>query len=125
MTRTYRVFTILYFLCTFGNFITTDMEDFVHLHVHTQYSILDGQSSISALLKKAMKDGMKGMAITDHGNMMGIKEFFNTSKKEIKKADKNGWLGLQHVHGDFAFSIILFYNMACFASQSGLFCKPR
>ena len=62
------------------------MEDFVHLHVHTQYSILDGQSSISALLKKAMKDGMKGMAITDHGNMMGIKEFFNTSKKEIKKA---------------------------------------
>ena len=86
MTRTYRVFTILYFLCTFGNFITTDMEDFVHLHVHTQYSILDGQSSISALLKKAMKDGMKGMAITDHGNMMGIKEFFNTSKKEIKKA---------------------------------------
>ncbi|MBB3701611.1 DNA polymerase III subunit alpha [Alloprevotella rava] len=62
------------------------MEDFVHLHVHTQYSILDGQSSISALLKKAMKDGMRGMAITDHGNMMGIKDFFNTSKKEIKKA---------------------------------------
>ena len=46
-------------------------------------------------------------------------------KKEIKKADKNGWLGLQHVHGDFAFSIILFYNMTYFTGQSGLFCKPN
>ena len=46
-------------------------------------------------------------------------------KKEIKKADKNGWLGLQHVHGDFAFSIILFYNMTYFAGQFELFCKPK
>ena len=46
-------------------------------------------------------------------------------KKEIKKADKKSWLGLQHVHGGFTFSIILFYNMACFASQSGLFCKLK
>ena len=46
-------------------------------------------------------------------------------KKEIKKADKKSWLGLQHVHGDFAFSIILFYNMTYFAGQSGLFCKPK
>ena len=53
------------------------MQDFVHLHVHTQYSILDGQCSVKRLVDKAVKDGMRGMAITDHGNMMGIKEYFN------------------------------------------------
>ena len=51
------------------------MEDFIHLHVHTYYSILDGQSKISKLVDKALADGMKGMAITDHGDMFGIKEF--------------------------------------------------
>ncbi len=51
------------------------MEDFVHLHVHTYYSILDGQSSISKLVDKAIANNMKGMAITDHGDMFGIKEF--------------------------------------------------
>jgi DNA polymerase-3 subunit alpha len=51
------------------------MEDFVHLHVHTHYSILDGQSKVPHLVDKAVKDGMKGMAITDHGVMYGIKEF--------------------------------------------------
>lgn len=56
------------------------MEDFVHLHVHTYYSILDGQSSIQRLVDKAVGDGMKGMAITDHGNMFGIKEFYNYCK---------------------------------------------
>jgi len=57
------------------------MQDFVHLHVHTQYSILDGQASISKLVDKAIANGMKGMAVTDHGNMFGIKEFFNYVKK--------------------------------------------
>ena len=57
------------------------MEDFVHLHVHTQYSILDGQASISRLVDKAIADGQKGLAVTDHGNMFGIKEFFNYVKK--------------------------------------------
>ena len=47
------------------------MEPFVHLHVHTQYSILDGQASINALVDKAMADGMPALAITDHGNMFG------------------------------------------------------
>ncbi len=56
------------------------MEDFVHLHVHTYYSILDGQASIPKLVDKAVGNGMRGMAITDHGNMMGIKEFFNYCK---------------------------------------------
>ena len=58
---------------------------FVHLHVHTQYSILDGQSKIDKLVDKAIADGMKGMAITDHGNMFGIKEYFNYVKKLKKK----------------------------------------
>ena len=53
------------------------MEDFIHLHVHTYYSILDGQSSISKLVNKALDDGMRGMAITDHGDMFGVKEFFD------------------------------------------------
>lgn len=71
------------------------MLDFVHLHVHTQYSILDGQASVKKLVDKAVKDGMRGMAITDHGNMMSIKEFFNYTTKvnapvngEIKKLKK-------------------------------------
>ena len=51
------------------------MEDFVHLHVHTYYSILDGQSSIKKLVDKAVANGMRGMAVTDHGDMFGIKEF--------------------------------------------------
>ena len=58
------------------------MHPFIHLHVHTQYSILDGQASIPALVEKAMHNGMKGMAITDHGNMFGIKEYFNLVNKK-------------------------------------------
>ena len=64
------------------------MQPFVHLHVHSQYSILDGQASIPALVDKAMKNGMKGIAVTDHGNMLGIKEFFNYTK--MKNGAKNG-----------------------------------
>lgn len=62
------------------------MQDYVHLHVHTQYSILDGQASVPRLVDKAIKDGMRGMAITDHGNMMGIKDFFNYTTKVRGKA---------------------------------------
>ncbi|MCF0195969.1 MAG: PHP domain-containing protein, partial [Bacteroidaceae bacterium] len=58
------------------------MEDFVHLHVHTQYSLLDGQSGIPKLVDKAIANGMRGVAITDHGNMMGVKELFNYTKKK-------------------------------------------
>src|SRR5574344_683654 len=65
------------------------MQDFVHLHVHTQYSILDGQSSIPRLVNKAVKNGMRGMAVTDHGNMMGIKEFFNYVRKKKGEAKDN------------------------------------
>ena len=54
---------------------------FVHLHVHTQYSILDGFSSIDKLFKKAEALGMPALAITDHGNMYGVKEFFKFAGK--------------------------------------------
>ena len=65
------------------------MPPFVHLHVHSQYSLLDGQASVSALVDKAMNDGMPGIALTDHGNMYGIKEFFNyVNKKNGKVLDK-------------------------------------
>ena len=58
------------------------MHDFVHLHVHSQYSILDGQASIQRLVDKAIDDGMRGIALTDHGNMFGVKEFWNYVKKK-------------------------------------------
>ena len=59
---------------------------FVHLHVHTQYSILDGQASISGLFARAKELGMPALAITDHGNMYGVKEFLKVAKKfpEVK-----------------------------------------
>ncbi|MDR0415157.1 MAG: DNA polymerase III subunit alpha [Prevotellaceae bacterium] len=77
---------------------------FVHLHVHTEYSILDGASKIKNLVEKAIADGMKAVAITDHGNMYGVKEFFDCIAKknsgftkaisslrvQIEKAEENG-----------------------------------
>ena len=61
------------------------MIPFVHLHVHSQYSILDGQAPVKTLVDKAIADGMGGMAITDHGNMFGIKEFHDYVNKLNKK----------------------------------------
>ena len=66
------------------------MEDFVHLHVHTNYSILDGQSKVTRLVDKAIADGMKGMAITDHGVMFGIKEFSDYCAKINKERKSKG-----------------------------------
>ena len=59
---------------------------FVHLHVHSQYSILDGQASISSLFERAKELGMPALALTDHGNMYGVKEFLKVAKKfpEVK-----------------------------------------
>ena len=54
---------------------------FVHLHVHSQYSILDGLSSIPDLFSRAEELGQPGIALTDHGNMYGIKEFMTLAKK--------------------------------------------
>ena len=65
------------------------MRPFVHLHVHSQYSLLDGQASISKLVDKAIADGMPGIALTDHGNMFGVKEFFNyVNKKNGARRDR-------------------------------------
>ena len=66
------------------------MRDFVHLHVHTYFSILDGQSSIKNLVDKAIGDGMRGIAITDHGNMFGVKELFNYCNKVNGKRKEKG-----------------------------------
>ncbi len=66
------------------------MVDFVHLHVHTQYSLLDGQCSIKKMVDKAINDGMKGIAITDHGNMFGVKELFDYCNKVNKGRKKEG-----------------------------------
>jgi DNA polymerase-3 subunit alpha len=61
------------------------MPEFAHLHVHTKYSLLDGASQVSGLMKKVKEDGMKAVAITDHGNMLGVPEF-------CAEADKMGIL---------------------------------
>ena len=66
------------------------MQDFVHLHVHTQFSLLDGQASIPRLVDKAVADGMRGMAITDHGNMFGVKDLFDYCNKINGKRKKEG-----------------------------------
>lgn len=58
------------------------MPQFSHLHVHTQYSLLDGAADIKKLIKKAKSDEMRAVAITDHGNMFGVFDFYQTAKKE-------------------------------------------
>ena len=61
------------------------MNKFSHLHLHTEYSILDGMAKIPKLIAKAYEDGQRAIAITDHGNMYGVFEFMN----EISKFNKN------------------------------------
>ena len=68
------------------------MQPYIHLHVHSQYSLLDGQASIPKIVDKAKADGMKAIALTDHGSMFGIKEFCNYINKKngpVKDAIKN------------------------------------
>lgn len=62
------------------------MPEFIHLHSHSQYSLLDGAASISGMYKKAAKDGMKALTITDHGNMFGVFDFVAEANKH-KLAD--------------------------------------
>ncbi len=63
------------------------MPEFNHLHVHTQFSLLDGAAEISKLFKKAKNDGMRGLAITDHGNMFGVFNFVAEAQKYGRKVD--------------------------------------
>ncbi len=62
--------------------ISMSQIQFTHLHVHSQYSLLDGKATIPELVDKAIATGMRGIALTDHGNMFGIKEFFNYVEKK-------------------------------------------
>ena len=57
------------------------MADFVHLHTHTEYSMLDGLGRIDKLIKKVQEHGQKALAITDHGGMYGAVHFYNSCKK--------------------------------------------
>ena len=63
------------------------MQPFVHLHVHSHYSVLDGQADVKALVDKAIANGMRGIALTDHGNMFGIKELTDYVNKKNKDID--------------------------------------
>ncbi len=64
--------------------MSSSYGQFVHLHVHSHYSKLDGLSSLNGLIKKAVADGMPALALTDHGNMFGAKEFVNAVAKHNK-----------------------------------------
>ncbi|MDO4496347.1 MAG: DNA polymerase III subunit alpha [Bacteroidales bacterium] len=75
------------------------MEPYAHLHVHTEFSLLDGQCKIKNLFKKAAADGMPGFAITDHGNMFGIKDFFDIAKGENKAREKEGLPRVKPIFG--------------------------
>src|ERR1035437_10888549 len=66
---------------THNRYKIKSMVDFVHLHVHSQYSILDGACKLTDMIEKAIADGMPGVAVTDHGNMFGIKEFHDEASK--------------------------------------------
>ena len=79
-----------FFVVTLRLKIQNSMEDFIHLHVHTHYSILDGQSKVNKIVDKAVADGMRGMAITDHGVMFGIKEFADYCSGINKGRKKEG-----------------------------------
>ena len=65
------------------------LTNFVHLHVHSHYSLLDGMASIPGLVEKAIADGMNALALTDHGNMFGAKEFYDYVNKKNQNKDIN------------------------------------
>ncbi len=76
------------------------MSNFSHLHVHTQYSLLDGAASIGALYKKAMEDNMPALAISDHGNMFGVFQFVaEAHKHKVDPNDKNSALKVKPIVG--------------------------
>jgi DNA polymerase-3 subunit alpha len=78
------------------------LTPYVHLHVHSQYSILDGQASIKALVQKAVDDGMKALALTDHGTMFGIKEFWDACKSKSygnSNVPKEEWFKIKPILG--------------------------
>ena len=119
------------------------MNSFVHLHVHTHYSLLDGACRISDLVKRVKALGMDSLAITDHGCMFGVIEFFN----ECKKGGVKPILGMEAymapgdrrdrstAHGESAYHLLLLsenlegYNnlkkLSSLAYKEGFYYKPR
>ncbi len=84
----------------FVSFPIIFMSNFSHLHVHTQYSLLDGAASIGALYKKAMADKMPALAISDHGNMFGVFQFVaEAHKHKVDPNDKNSALKVKPIVG--------------------------
>ena len=70
----------------FGNALSTPDSNFVHLHVHSDYSLLDGACRIDKLMDRTVSLGQKALALTDHGNLFGAIEFYNTAKAKGLKA---------------------------------------
>lgn len=73
--------------------------DFTHLHVHTQYSLLDGASKPKELLQRAMELDMDSIAVTDHGNMYGVIDMYKTARSLSKEAAKEGRPGIKVIFG--------------------------
>ena len=65
-------------------------SDFIHLHVHSQYSLLDGAIRFEEAFDLAKKFGMDAMALTDHGNMFGVVEFYQMARDYGRTADEDG-----------------------------------
>ncbi len=111
---------------------------FTHLHVHSQYSILDGAAPISGLVKKAKGDGMKALALTDHGNMFGIKDFHQACKgadikpilgceaylvDDISKKDKTNYHIILLAKNEKGYKNLL--KLISIANIEGMYYKPR
>src|SRR5918993_168534 len=117
--------------------------EFVHLHVHTHYSLLDGACRCSDLVKRTKALGMDSIAITDHGCMFGVIEFYNEAKKEGVKpiigmeaymapGDRRD---RQQVNGESAFHLLLLaqdlegyknlVKLSSLAYREGFYYKPR
>ncbi len=116
----------------------TGEKKFVHLHVHTQYSILDGAASIPALIKKAKEQEMPAIAITDHGNMFGVKEFHAACCKneikpilgcdayivdDIQEKDKSNYHIVLLAKNYIGYKNLL--KLVSFAHLEGMYYKPR
>ena len=119
------------------------MSNFVHLHLHTQYSILDGATPIPALIDRAVELGMPAVAITDHGNMFGVKQFYDEARsKKIKPIigcevylAPNGYKEKTDVEDRQRFHLVLlaknhqgYHNLVKLVSLSwleGFYYKPR
>jgi DNA polymerase-3 subunit alpha len=113
-------------------------KEYTHLHVHSQYSILDGAASVSALVGKAKSDNMKALALTDHGTMFGIKEFHEECKRaeikpilgcecylvdDISKKDKTNYHIVLLAKNITGYKNLL--KLISIANVKGMYYKPR